>query len=155
MTHGRVIDDMGGKSRKTDSLSPSPTPSPVPSPIPTGAAGQENMAFNIPGSSPAAAALASSLANYAAMHGKLDSCPSSQSSKMCKESIEDSTARQPPQLASLHSSETAGQMTQDHSLNHSRKLTSADLVLQTPSQAMFSTNESRRTIWKCKRCIFK
>ena len=70
LTHGRFAEDVGRKARRTESLSPSPSPSPIPSPILSTLPMNENLAFSIPGlSQSAVASLASSLANFAAIHG--------------------------------------------------------------------------------------
>lgn len=148
LTHGRFPEDVGGrKIRRTDSLSPSPSPSPVPSPVLSALSVNENLPFSIAGLSHSAVAnLASSLVNLAAIHG--GGVPASGgSSKLSQKSSGDSSIREPPALTALHSTVDANDA--DDSIQ--KKLSTGTVSGPLPSHS----GESRRTTWKCKRCVFK
>lgn len=148
MTHGRFPEDAGvRKIRRTDSLSPSPSPSPVPSPVLSTLPVNENLPFSIAGLSHSAVAnLASSLVNFAAIHGGGASAPG-EGSKLPRKSSGDSLMREPPALTALHSITDAG----DTDDSNPKKLPSGSVSGSLPSHS----GESRRTTWKCKRCVFK
>ena len=175
MTHGRIQEERAEignrpKSRKTaESLSPSPSPSPSASPVPQPA--NETLAFNIPGLSPStAASLASSFASLTAF-GRLQ--PPKTAAGKSTPGSQSLSVRQPPPLNALFHSGDAevnhSQPLEDNEPSRKKMLASASgghLVSSlTPppppsSGSMASTsashsNESRRTIWKCKRCAFK
>jgi hypothetical protein len=177
LTHGRIQEERAEignrpKSRKTaDSLSPSPSPSPSASPVPQPA--NETLAFNIPGLSPStAASLASSFASLTAF-GRLSGSlqPSKTAAGKSTPGSQPLSVRQPPPLTALFHSGDAevnhSQPLEDNEPSRKKMLASASgghLVSSlTPppppsSGSLASTshsNESRRTIWKCKRCAFK
>ena len=159
MTHGRIQDDpkadAAGRSKPrktTDSLSSSPSPSPVPSPVPASAAAaaaaavaasaaNETLPFHIAGLSPAAVvSLASSLANFAALHqsdaGTAAPAPT--------------PLRQPPPLTALtpHGGGGCGG-------GHSSDADVDDERRNAAAAGAGNASKLRGSIWKCKRCSFK
>ncbi|XP_046463328.1 uncharacterized protein LOC124209404 isoform X7 [Daphnia pulex] len=132
VTHGRfAMEEMGRRaaassSRRTDSLSPSPSPSPVPSPVPVAA--------------PAATATSST---------SVESLPfnlSAVSLATSLASIASSLLPPPPAIRQLPS------------LNAIHPEDSQHLTTEYPSPTKSTSGAStnpRRTIWKCKRCVFK
>ena len=149
LTHGRFPEDVGlRKIRRTDSLSPSPSPSPVPSPVLSALPINENLPFSIAGLSHSAVAnLASSLVNFAAIHGG-GITASGGCSKLAQKSSGDSLMREPPALTALQPTNLDASDADD---SIQKKLAAGSVSGPLTSHS----GESRRTTWKCKRCAFK
>ena len=156
LTHGRFAEDVARKMRRTDSLSPSPSPSPVASPVPLALPANNNndsLPFNMAGfSHSAVASLASSLANFAALHGSgaVTSSPFSKGPAECL--IRDGPLALVP---GLDSADAESYTTQRDDPIRSRKLVTGSSGHLVAQGSLSNCGESRRTIWKCKRCVFK